>query len=295
MVAVPLAAATLYGVARRPAAGFLGAWFLVILAPTSLVPVAEQTMAEHRIYLSLAAVAAAAVLGAHALWGRRIAAPAVVLAAILGSLTVLRNRDYGSAFTLWQGAAASEPGSECAHSGYGVALAESGRLPEAIGEFEEAIRLMPGYAEAQNNLGVALCVQGRLGEGIRHMEAALEVQPGYSEAHFDLGKALEQEGRVPEALRHYEEAVRLRPGFVDAENNLGLLLCREGRVDEGIGRLREAIREDPANVRPHASLGTVLVQQGRRAEAAAEFERIVELNPGDAAARRMVEYLRGSR
>ena len=42
-----------------PAIGFAGAWFFVILAPTSsVVPLADQPMAEHRMYLSLAAVIA---------------------------------------------------------------------------------------------------------------------------------------------------------------------------------------------------------------------------------------------
>ena len=41
----------------RPRLGFLGAWFFVILAPSSsVVPVAGQTIAEHRMYLPLAAV-----------------------------------------------------------------------------------------------------------------------------------------------------------------------------------------------------------------------------------------------
>lgn len=45
-----------YALRRHPRVGFLGTWFFLILAPTSLVP-GGQTMAEHRLYLSLAAVA----------------------------------------------------------------------------------------------------------------------------------------------------------------------------------------------------------------------------------------------
>lgn len=49
---------------RQPAISFSAGWFFAILASTSIVvPVATQTMAEHRKYLPLAAVVALAVAG----------------------------------------------------------------------------------------------------------------------------------------------------------------------------------------------------------------------------------------
>ena len=52
-------------VRRRPL-GFLGAWFFLILAPTSsVVPIPTEVAAEHRMYLPLAAVVTLAVLSAY--------------------------------------------------------------------------------------------------------------------------------------------------------------------------------------------------------------------------------------
>jgi hypothetical protein len=57
---------------RSPMAGFLGAWFFLILAPTStVVPIAEQPMAESRMYLPLAAVVVLVTLLGYALGRRR--------------------------------------------------------------------------------------------------------------------------------------------------------------------------------------------------------------------------------
>ena len=51
LAVLALLAVTLVLLKRRPAAGFLGAWFFLILAPTSsVIPVASQTLAEHRMY-----------------------------------------------------------------------------------------------------------------------------------------------------------------------------------------------------------------------------------------------------
>ncbi len=63
-----LGLATLAALWRWPKIGFLGAWFFLILAPTSsVVPVATQTIAEHRMYLPLAAVLTAVALAAYSL------------------------------------------------------------------------------------------------------------------------------------------------------------------------------------------------------------------------------------
>ena len=53
LITVGTAAALIY----RPAVGFLGAWFCLILAPTSsVIPIATEVGAERRMYLPLAAV-----------------------------------------------------------------------------------------------------------------------------------------------------------------------------------------------------------------------------------------------
>lgn len=59
---------------RRPVLGFLAAGVFLLLAPnSSTLPVATQTRAEHRRYLSLAAALMLIVWGAHAAIGRRAA------------------------------------------------------------------------------------------------------------------------------------------------------------------------------------------------------------------------------
>ena len=67
LAVLALLAATLWALRRVPAAGFLGAWFFLILAPTSSFMPIMDPRDEHRMYLPLAAVVAAAVFCAYAL------------------------------------------------------------------------------------------------------------------------------------------------------------------------------------------------------------------------------------
>src|SRR5262249_38465279 len=56
--------AAVWALTRRPALGFLGASFFLVLAPSSsIVPLVTQTIAEHRMYLPLAGVIALIIFG----------------------------------------------------------------------------------------------------------------------------------------------------------------------------------------------------------------------------------------
>ncbi len=110
-----------------------------------------------------------------------------------------------------------------AHNNLGFVLAMVKRLPEAVGEYEEALRIKPNYADAHNNLANALLDQGKVAEAIPHYEVALKLAPGSAEAHYDFGVALERVGRVPEAIVNYQRALELRPELTPARDALARL------------------------------------------------------------------------
>ena len=280
LVAVALAAATLVALRRRPALGFLGAWFLVILAPSSLVPVATQTMAEHRMYLPLAAVAAAAAAGAYSLAGRRSWPVLGALALLLGFLTARRNEAYASDLSLWTDTVAKRPDNANARNYLGLALARAGRIPEAIGQYRAALEIQPAYPGVLNNLGNALDRSGRTPEAIGCYEAALRLEPGFAAAHYNLAKALERSGRTPEAIEHLGEALRIEPDHADGHDDLGEALLRSGRIPEAIGQFEEALRVQPDDARAHFDLGNALVQAGRIPEAMKSYEEALRIQPG---------------
>jgi tetratricopeptide (TPR) repeat protein len=296
-VLIALAAATGWALVRRPAAGFLGTWFLAILAPSSsVIPVATEPMAEHRMYLPLAAVAVAFAVGLHALLGKRCVPVLLALAAALGWATARRNGDYRSEEVLWRTTLAARPGNERARNNLGNVLAASpGRLDDAIAEYREAVRLRPEYAEAHFNLGCALeRTPGGLAGAIAAYREAVRLKPDFAEAHNNLGSALERlPGGSAEAMANFEAALRLKPGYAEARNNLGgALLDVPGRLDEATAQFREALRLQPGNPAAHVNLAVALLmanRPGQAREAIASLREALRLDPGNAAARALLE------
>ncbi|HUI06510.1 MAG TPA: tetratricopeptide repeat protein [Verrucomicrobiae bacterium] len=158
-------------------------------------------------------------------------------------------------------------------------LASKGNLGEAIRQYEQALRIKSDYPEAHNNLGVALQQMGRSGEAMAEYEVALRLRPDFGEAHYNLAKALSQAGRIAEAIPHYEQALRFRPALVIAHEDLGLALRREGKMARAIAHLEQAVRIAPDDPEAHNNLGETLQQVGRIGEAVGQYQEALRLKP----------------
>jgi tetratricopeptide (TPR) repeat protein len=321
LIIAGLAAATVWGLCRRPILGFIGAWIFIILAPTSsVVPVVGQPMAENRMYLPLAALIALAVAGLYTLGGRRSLPVFGMLAVVFGLLTACRNADYQSQLSLWGDTVAKRPGNARAHDSLGNALLDAGRVKDAIQEYttalglapddprehynlgyglavagqpgeamvryQEALKLDPDYVEAHNNFGVALAAAGRLEEAVGQYETVLKLQPDNAEAYYNLGRADYQMNRLPQAIEQYGKALQLNPDGVEIHDNLGTALAQLGRLPEAIASYEEALRIDPGYAGAHNNLGLVLMKAGRVAEAVEHFQEALRLKPAFADAHR---------
>jgi tetratricopeptide (TPR) repeat protein len=310
---------------QSPALGFVGAFFFLVLAPSSSIFPLDSPAYEHRMYVPLAAVVALGVLGIDRLLQKRSRLLYLTLAIGLGILTWQRNREYKSEFALWQDTVRKRPDNPRAHVNLGVAwkglgniadaieqfqqallikpdlaeahynlglmLAQSGRTPEAIAEYQKAVHDKPGYADAYNNWGKALCQLGKLTESIDCFHKALRIRPAMPEAQNNLGVVLVRRGRITEALRYFEAAVRDRPDYAEAHCNFGGALAHLGRWREAIEHYQEAVRIKPDYAEAHMILGNLMLQSGHHAQALAHCQRALQLQPDSTEAQNNLAWL----
>jgi tetratricopeptide (TPR) repeat protein len=244
-----LLVATVVGLLRGRAEAFAGAWFFLILAPTSsALPIITEVAAEHRMYLPIAAILSLIVLGLFG-FGRSVPwlaqpgaavrfAGAGVIAAlvfVLAAVTYRRNADYQSYDRIWSDTIAKRPENARARNNYGTYLLTKGRYAEAEVHLRSAVGNRPAFPEAQANLGVSLAAQGKLSEGVESLERAVTLRPDYAEAHRNLGEAYAMQGRLGEAARHYLEGLRTLPDDVRLLNRAAWILATspDDRVRDG--------------------------------------------------------------
>lgn len=278
LVLAGLLAAVALALWRKPALGFVAAWFFLILVPTSsVVPVALQPIAENRAYLSLASVVTLVVLGLHAWRGRRGLMACAAFALVLGGFTVSRNRDFHDAETLWRDTVAKRPENPRAHNNLGFVLYEQGKIEEPAACYERALQLDPDDADAHSNFGALLFKLGRVEEAVAHERRAVELRPRLAIAHSNLAAALIQVGLLADALKHAEQAVEIDQGATGGHFQAGNALLRSGRAAEAVPHYEAEIRLRPAYVNGWANLGAACYMLGRRETAVENLEHALRL------------------
>ncbi len=277
----PLVAATAWALVKHPRAGFLGAWFCIILAPTSLAPGTIQMIVEHRMYLPLAAVVAAGVVVLHRYGGARSLAVCALLAAAGGAATVARNHDYRSAIALWSRTVQQRPLNPRAQAGLAEAYAAAGQLDQAIIHHREAVRLLPDEAHYHYNLAHALARAGRRDEAILAYRQALRLAPTEAQTHNNLALLLSRTGAPETSLPHYDEARRLRPREALYAYNHGVTLAGLNRANDAAAAFTAALSLRPDYADAHFNLGSALASLGRIDDALAEYRTALRLQPTD--------------
>jgi len=293
---------TIFGVARRHPLGFAGAWFLLILAPTSSVlPIVTEVAAEHRMYLPLAAVVACAVVGAyligHGLFTRLVpgsrlhhrtgaAVGAVLTIALvvgLGTATRARNRDYWSEESLWLDTVSKQPGNERARVGYGVVLMSARRFADAEAQLQIAVDLDRADPVAQGRLGAAQAAQGKLDNAITHLERAVALRPDDVDAHRWLGQAYAIRRQDALAVSHLMRALEAQTDDPELLSHLAEILVGSSDASVRDGARAVVLAERAARLtsrRDARTLDILAVAQaaiGRFADAAATADEALRL------------------
>ncbi len=294
MLVVSLLGLTVWALVKRPAWGFLGACFFMILAPTSsFVPIKDAAF-EHRMYLPLAAVATTVVLGGWMAgqrlvqrgtirplaWQAASSAAAIFAGATLAILAFQRNADYQSELSIWEDTVVKAPSNPRAHNNLGLALVACGRVNEAIAHYQKAMELKSDFTEAYNNLGNALASLGRFDEALAQYQKALEIDPHDVTAHNNLGVALAGRGRFEEALAHCQKALEIKSDVAETHNNLGNALAPLGRFDEAVAQYQKALEINPDQVEAHNNFGAALAGRGWLDDAIAHFQKALQIRPG---------------
>ena len=293
---------TVITLVRWPRAGFLGAWFLLMLAPTSsIIPIATEVGAERRMYLALMAVIACGVLALYRLsLSRRLASPALAIVAIvsvsgaLAAATFDRNREYASALTLARTALARWP-SPTAHGIVGGELAALGRDDEALPELRAAAAVEP---RARYNLGTTLFNLKDYQGAIDELERLARDHPEREEipaARRAIGSAYALQQRWPEAVAQFRTVLSMVPSdqaarrlLIETLVHYAAALARQERFAEAIAVSRQALDLDGHDLFARHTLAMALYDSGDVAAAVAEAHATLAVDAGHAASHDLI-------
>ena len=213
----------------KPRAGLPFVLCLVLLAPTTLVPIISEVGAERRMYLpSLVLVSAMLVYAWQVIPRKILIAISALLVGALAVTSTKRNTEYSSTYEMWRTVVDRRPHGR-AHLNLAVAANELGRTEEVLPLLRKAVVDFP---DAEYPLGERLYRERRYEEAISHLESFLRLRPTHFQAEAakqllirswtDLAIKESEAGRLPRAHEAFVQALKLDPDNPDLRRNVAI-------------------------------------------------------------------------
>lgn len=199
---------------------------------------------------------------------------------------------WADAVAEYRTALRADPNNTLALNGLGMALARTGDLDGAIGQYRHALEaiqqdhdtsgLAPVIATVHDNLGVALRRKGDMAGAIDEFRKAVQAEPRNSHAHDNLGLTLEAQKDLDGALTEYQTALKLDGGCCQTQYNIGRVLEMKGDLEAAIATFQTALAARPNDPLAHYGLGTALERKGDQQNALEQYRLAAHLAPSDA-------------
>jgi tetratricopeptide (TPR) repeat protein len=225
---------------------------------------------------------------------RGVVVVAVLLAAYLGysywssTRTQQVSSPAGRAIENLAAIVRSNPGNATNRVRLAEALAFSGRLPEAVEQYDSALKLQPDMISALSGLAT-IAMKRRdfvaAEEYWKQVIAKLDttVMAGkdlqLDAAYYGLGVTYIEMERYEDALRNLKEATRIKMAASDTHYQMSIAYARLGYPENQRQELAITLAFDPNNAQANYDLGLLEVQASKLATAAELFRISVDRAP----------------
>jgi tetratricopeptide (TPR) repeat protein len=266
---------TAWALIRRPRAGFAGLVFFALLAPSALLPITGQPVAEHRMYTPMAALISLAVTGIalagrRSKWNFRPGLAALILGTgVLGGMTAHRNSQYRTSLSLTEDTVRKQPGNARAWQNLGVFHQEAGHLERALEAYSRSLELNPAGVKALANRALIRFELGQWEAALDDLNGWLRIEPASADAL--LRRAVVWD-RLGDPVQSEQDSARaLAAGHASAHhlNNLAWLLATRATVLDPPRALELARRAVEISGRDYRILDTLAAAHA----AAGQFEQ----------------------
>ncbi len=249
--------------------GFLGAWFFLILAPSSsVVPIKTEIAAERRIYLASAAVFVLVAIGAERL-ARRFAKGVVVqraafglVAAALVVASAMRGLTFRSQETLYRDVIAKAPYNPRGYVGVGLVYLERGpaSFDTATDLFKRALAVDSSSTLAWRSLALIDGLTQEWPDAVAAYGHVLHVDSTDAGATDGIARAFLAQGDAAAATPYVE---RMGSADLGLLWSLGKELVDEHRGQDAVRYLEVAANSEVPSAENLAELSEAYAQSGR--------------------------------
>jgi Tfp pilus assembly protein PilF len=190
---------------------------------------------------------------------------------------------------------ASNPRDAAAWVGLALAQLGQGDVAEARALLDRAAALAPRGAIVFYDRALVRWRQGEPDGALEDARRAVALDPLYPEARNNLAALLLSLRRPAEAEVELRAALAQHPAYAAAHGNLGVARLDQGDLRGAVTALEAAVAHAPRQTAYHFNLGLAWHRLGNLDAARSEFQRVLEIDPGNQGAARNLRFLEGIR
>jgi tetratricopeptide (TPR) repeat protein len=155
-------------------------------------------------------------------------------------------------------------------------LAEGrGDLPQAVIQYEAAVKLEPNATETLFRLGMVYTTMQEFDKAVAIWHRYIKATNNSAAGYCNLGLTLELAQRTGEAESAFKSAIAVESKNEPARVNYGLMLARLGRFDEAMAQLQTVLT--PAEA--HYNIASMLESEGKTDAAKLQYREALRLDP----------------
>jgi protein O-mannosyl-transferase len=235
-------------------------FFLTMVVESSIIPVSQNVIFEHRTYLSSFGFFLALSSLFFYLLGSKYKQAAVGILAVLvcaGSvLAYERNKIWKDEYTLWTDCVKKSPNKGKTLAGLAQALYGRGDVHNALKYFDRSIALSPNYDLLYYDRGNVKFGLKDFQGAVADYDMALKINPFHATSYHNRGFAKEQMKDYLGAMADYEAVLKINPYSPDDYKSLGNLKAKQMKDYEGsVKMFTQAITLDPNDAWSYANRG----------------------------------------
>lgn len=132
---------------------------------------------------------------------------------------------------------------------------KSGKLKDALKDFDTAIELEPANAHFISERAVCKHLMGKNSSALLDLDYALKLEPENPYRYSSRAYVRDSIGDTEGAIQDYLKAIKLDPEDSIAHNNLGLLEEKLGRIESAKRRFQ--IADELEKKKPHEAFTTI--------------------------------------
>ncbi|GAB4315579.1 MAG: hypothetical protein Kow0059_07720 [Candidatus Sumerlaeia bacterium] len=186
------------------------------------------------------------------------------------------------------------------HKHHGGRALETKKEPaQAIEEYREILKINPNDFEAQYQIALSLYEEQKWDEAIAELKKLSQQYPKNVEVLNLLGWALLNAGQVDAAFMQWKKSLQQDPknpntrqNIINAHLTLGKTLREKGLLTPSLVHFKALMRYLPQNPEVHMEIGKTYMLKGEYRQAFHEFKTVLDLDPKNQVARKMLSELR---